>query len=92
MIDREELIILLVGLVAITVITRIIAAKVVKHLSPSIARYTFIFTGALGLYYLVDILIHNSLFYLNIYFYFWLLVITIQIIYYIRSKYMWKND
>ena len=70
----------------VIVLSRIIASKIRANLSPRVAPYTHLFVALLGLYYLVDVLSNNSLFFHNLYFYFWVVIILSQIIFYLQAK------
>jgi len=90
---NSELLILFIGFIAITVITRIIAGKIRKHLSEKVSISIYVLVCLLGIYYLFDIVLHNVKILNNLYFYFWLLVIVVQAVFCVNAYSLYcKNN
>ena len=62
-----------------------IAGKISKYLSEKVSVFTYVLTCLLGIYYLIDVILHSAKVYNNMYFYFWFLVIVVQAFFYASS-------
>ena len=73
-----EILLLSGGLIAVTVLSVVIANRISKHLSRRVARHTHVVVAAVALYYFVDAYVRlgvaESAFVV-----FWLLIFTIQV-------------
>ncbi len=89
----SDLLILFIGFITIIVITRMIAGKIRKYLSEKVSVFTYVLACLLGIYYLIDVILHSAKVFNNMYFYFWLLVVVVQAVFYFSAMYRYcKNN
>ena len=78
----SDLLLLVIGFIAIIVLTRSIAKKISKYFSEKVSVFTYILVCLLGIYYLVDAILHSDHVFNSMYFYFWSMVIVIQAVFF----------
>ena len=83
--EYSEIFILVIGFIAITIISFIIAKRVKRYLSAKLSPYTFLIICLLGVYYIVDVSYQRGDVLTNYYFYFWLAVIVVQLIFFLNG-------
>ena len=80
MTQHTEKLLLLAGFITIVLLTFVIEKRVCKQLDAKISVFTYVVVGLVCSYYLFDVIFHVELFYQDIYFYFWLAILIVQII------------
>ena len=62
-----------------------IAKKISKYLSEKVSVFTYVLACLLGVYYLIDAILHSEQVFHSMYFYFWSMVILVQAVFFVSA-------